>query len=88
MGSNRHYGGYFPAPFIWVKLGNKNCGKLQTGIVAYAVILLLGGWTRQLIKSSFIAYNELKGCQLIETMVLPKCSDLECHADKRVIIFY
>jgi hypothetical protein len=65
-----------------------NCGKLQTGIVAYAVILQLGGRTGRLIKSSFIAYNELKGCQLIETIVLPKCSDLECHADKRVIIFY
>jgi hypothetical protein len=48
----------FKAPFIWIIAWNKNYGKLKPGIVAYTVILQMGGWTLrncQLIKSSYIA---------------------------------
>ncbi len=35
----------FQAPLIWIKAWNKNCGKLYPGIVTYAVIPKMGGWT-------------------------------------------
>jgi hypothetical protein len=44
------------------KLGTKIVEKLKPGIVACAVILQMGGWTLrngQLIKSSYMAQNEL-----------------------------
>jgi hypothetical protein len=52
----------FQAPFIWIKAWNKNYRKLLPGIVAYAVIPQMGGWTLrngQLIKSSYMLLDEL-----------------------------
>jgi hypothetical protein len=52
----------FQAPFNWIKAWNKINGKLLPGIVADAVILLMGEWNLRngwLIKSSYMAMNEL-----------------------------
>ena len=81
----------FQAPFIWIKAWKIICGKLLPGIVAYAVILQMGGWTLRigrLIKSSYMVQNELWACQLTETKKSKKKKNLLSLKDSTIITGY
>jgi hypothetical protein len=58
----------------WSKKREMECSNLP-GIVACAVIPLMGGWTLRTVglqKTSFITNDELEACQLTRTKVAPK----------------
>jgi hypothetical protein len=62
VSSNHHCGNHFSGTIhLDQSLEQNNVEKLKPGIVAYAVILQMGGWSLRngrLIKSSYMAQNE------------------------------